>query len=119
MAETRLIVNRKKNIRDCYWELKNVVEMQRQFRSVLEKELSTRLKISKIRTRFEARETLQNVHKQCSRRPWSSINTENKKRLVNLIDTRWPVRTFRIICPLHFKAPILENLHSKNSPRSQ
>lgn len=63
MAETRLGIGKRKFILKGY-----ISEVQRQFRIEFENISTTRLTISRIRDKFEANGTLQNVHKQRSGR---------------------------------------------------
>ena len=63
MAETRLSFEQRKFILKCYWKYENAVGVQRRFRRQFQTDPPSRLTIRRIRDKFEADGTVQNVNK--------------------------------------------------------
>ena len=58
--------------------------MQWQFKSEFNKEPPTRVTITRIRDKFEADGTVQDVHKNRSGRPRTSTNSKKEERLLEM-----------------------------------
>jgi hypothetical protein len=69
MAAERLSFEQRKIILKRYWKFENVCEVQRQWRREFAAEPPTRLKIARVRNKFEADGTAHDVHKEKSGRP--------------------------------------------------
>ena len=82
---------RKFNLK-CYWKYENAVEVQRQFRREFNKEPPTRVTITRIRDKFEADGTVQDVHKKRSGRPRTLTSPRKEERVLE---------TFEMIEPFH------------------
>ena len=79
MAENQLNFEERKFVLRCYWKTKNATEVQRRFTSEFAKPPPTRRTIARIRDKFEADETVQNITKKHSGRP--RISTSPRKEL--------------------------------------
>ncbi|XP_042225978.1 uncharacterized protein LOC121868990 [Homarus americanus] len=77
MAPNRLSFEQRKLILKWYWKSENVCDVQRQWRREFTTEPPTRLTIARIRDKFEAEGTVQNMHKNRSGRRRSSTGEEN------------------------------------------
>ncbi|CAM1299642.1 Uncharacterised protein r2_g956 [Pycnogonum litorale] len=93
----RLNFEERKFILKCYWKYENAVEVQRQFRTEFQREPPTRVTISRIKDKFEADGTVQNVHKQRSGRPRISSNSSQEERVLESFQ-RSPRKSVRQAC---------------------
>jgi hypothetical protein len=74
MAAERLSFEQRKIILKWYWKFENMCEVQRQWRCEFATEPPTRLKIARIRNKFEADSTVQDVYKQRSGKPCTATS---------------------------------------------
>lgn len=82
MAEPRLNFEQRKFRLKCYWKCENIAELQRQFRAKFQTDPPTRLTIARIRDRFEADGTVQDVHNHRSGRPRTSTSLTREERVM-------------------------------------
>lgn len=82
IMEARLSFEQRKFILKCYWKCENAVEVQRQFRREFRRDPPTRLTITRIRDKFEADGTVQNVHEKRSGRPRTSTSPTKEERVL-------------------------------------
>ena len=90
----RLDFEERKFILKCYWKYENAVEVQRQFRREFNKEPPTRITITRIRDKFEADGTVQDVHKKRSGRPRTSTSPRKEERVLETFQ-RSPRKSLR------------------------
>jgi hypothetical protein len=63
MVLINLTFEQRKWILKCYWKAKNVTEVQRRWRNEIVIPPQTRVTVTKMRDKFEAGGTVQNVNK--------------------------------------------------------
>lgn len=66
MAGKQLSLEERKFVLKCYWKTENAIEVQRRFRREFAKPLPTCWTIARIRDKFEADGTVQNINKKRS-----------------------------------------------------
>ncbi|XP_076308728.1 uncharacterized protein LOC143224177 [Tachypleus tridentatus] len=96
MAEAKLSCEKRKFIVKCCWKCENVAEVQRRFRMEFQTDPPTRLTITRIRDNFETSGTVQDVHKGCCGRPWSSTSPTREAELLKSLH-RSPRKSVRQI----------------------
>ncbi|CAI9738053.1 Hypothetical predicted protein [Octopus vulgaris] len=79
MMADKLSFEQRKFTLKCYWKCENVVEVQREFRREFQANPPTRLTVTRIRDKFEADGTVQNVHEKHSRRPRTTTIPSNQE----------------------------------------
>ena len=94
----RLDFEEMKIILKCYWKYENAVEVQRQFRREFNKEPPTRVTITRIRDKFEADGTVQDVHKKRSGRPRTSTTVVQLRATIERECTNIPRELFHDVC---------------------
>ena len=81
MAGNQLSLEERKFGLKCYWKTENAIEVQRQFRREFARPPPTRRTIARIKEKFEADGTVQNVNKKRFGRPRTSTSPGKEEQV--------------------------------------